>query len=203
MFSALPTQIGHFDIECPEFTYHLYMPIKMGDCSSVRMPQHLACFWPLVQEVMSIDAHEGRFMYITVKHMYVQRGGSANRPGWHIDGYGSDDQNFIWSNCLPTEFVSGDFDLSEDHDHSLTQMAKQAEGRQVVTYPEGALLGLGPTSVHRVAECRADVLRTFCKVSVSRYQYNLRGNAHNRLFDYAWPMVDRQASRNHPIGSLS
>lgn len=200
MRSDIPPSIGTFEIECPEFVYHVYMPIKMAECVDVRIPMHLRCFWPLVEQVMSTGTHEGKYIYLTVKKMHVSTGQTANRPGWHLDGYGTDDHNFIWSDCLPTEFVAGDFDLSEDHEISLSQMDAQAAGRVIHTCGDNKLIWLGPTNVHRVAQCNQDCVRTFVKISVSDHQYNLAGNAHNYLFDYKWDMVDRKPERNHPIG---
>lgn len=200
MFSSLPTCLGQFEIDCPEFVYHVYMPIKMADSDQVRVPPHLGCFYPLIEQVMFLGAHTGRYMYLTVKKMYIPKGHDANRRGWHLDGYGSDDENFIWSDCLPTEFVTGQFNLSPDHAVSLEQMQHQAAGRAVKTFPQNSLLALDQTNVHRVAVCDADCVRTFCKISVSGERYNLAGNAHNYLFNYDWPMVARQAARNHPVG---
>ena len=199
MFSPLPHSLGHISIDCPEFIYHVYMPIKMAD-TEVRIPQHLRCFWPIVERAMfHCGAPAGMYFYLTVKKMYVAAGQSANRPGWHIDGYGTNDKNFIWSDCMPTEFVTGHFDLSDDHEVSLFQMRQQAQGREVITPPSGELLMLESDSVHRVAVCHQDCVRTFAKLSMSTEQYNLKGNAHNYLFDYNWPMVDRLPERNHPI----
>lgn len=199
MYSSLPACIGQFEIDCPELVYHMYMPIKMADGFDVRIPKHLACFWPLVQQVMFCGAHANKYMYLTVKKMYITKGQSANRPGWHLDGYGTSDFNFIWSDVLPTQFVTGTFLLSDDHEESLDQMRQQAVGRAIHAFPDGSLLWLDPTNVHRVAACEEDCLRTFVKISVSLERYNLLGNAHNYLFDYDWPMVERKASRNHPI----
>lgn len=199
MHSSLPACIGQFEIDCPEFVYHMYMPIKMADGFDVRIPKHLACFWPLVQQVIFCSAYANKYIYLTVKKMYIASGQSANRPGWHLDGYGTDDFNFIWSDTLSTEFVTGEFSLSADHETSLGQMQQQAEGRAIHTFPDSSLLWLDPTNVHRVAACKADCLRTFVKISASSARYNLAGNAHNYLFDYDWPMAERKASRNHPI----
>lgn len=202
IFSPLPQSLGHVSIDCPEFVYHVYMPIKMANSPTVRIPEHLEYFWPLVGRVLSRGgATDGRYLYLTVKKMYVQAGQSANRPGWHIDGYGTDDINFIWADCMPTEFVTGEFDLSNDHELSLAQMQEQAIGRPVQTLGDCQLLMLKADSVHRVAECKQDCVRTFVKISLSAEQYNLKGNAHNYLFDYDWPMVGRIAERNHPVGA--
>ena len=202
MFSPLPRSLGQVSIGCPEFVYHMYMPIKMAERADVRIPPHLHCFWPVIERVLFHGGvAAGKYMYLSVKKMHISAGQTANRPGWHIDGYGTKDHNYIWSDCLPTEFVTGEFSLSENHSLSLLQMEQQARGREVLTFPVGNLLLLESDSVHRVANCVQDCVRTFVKISVSTEKYNLKGNAHNYLFDYEWDMVDRVVERNHPIGA--
>lgn len=199
MFSPLPRSLGKVIIDCPEYVYHMYMPIKMANGPDVRIPQHLQCFWHIVERVLYLGGAKGKYVYLSVKKMHVAAGQTANRPGWHIDGYGTDDTNFIWSDCLPTEFVTGEFQLSDDHAVSLAQMQEQANGRMVHSFGNCELLMLEADSVHRVALCEQDCVRTFVKVSLSTERYNLKGNARNYLFDYDWPMVDRLAQRNHPV----
>lgn len=195
--SRAPEIVGQFDITCPEFMFAQYMPIAMPNWIS-RVPEHLKFASALLGAVSApIDA----FIYLTAKCMYVGPGCAMNRPGWHIDGYGTDDINYIWSDCVPTEFCVQSFDLSADHEQSMVEMTQQARHASVVTFPDRTLLKLDNTMVHRVGASSAPVLRTFVKISISRERYNLRGNAHNHLLDYDWPMVDRQASRNHPIGA--
>lgn len=198
MYSSLPRTLGTFDIDLPEFVYHVYMPIKMADMCEVRVPRHLSPIWPLIEQALFTCDHDGSYVYLSVKKMPVSKNQTANRPGWHLDGYGTNDDNLIWADCLPTEFVTGEFDLSADHSLSLAQMEEQARGRSIHTFPARTLLWLDATNVHRVAECHADCVRTFVKISLSRHRYNLAGNAHNYLFDYEWPMVERKATRNHP-----
>jgi hypothetical protein len=199
VFSKLPRLLGQFDVRLAEFTYHVYLPIKMADAGGLRVPAHLYPLSPLIEHAMVSCSHDGRYVYLTVKKMYIAKNQSANRPGWHLDGYGTDDDNFIWSDCLPTEFVTGEFNLSADHQESLAEMRQQAEGRAIHVFPERTMIWLDPTNVHRVVECNADCVRTFVKISISRHRYNLAGNAHNYLFDYDWPMVERIDGRNHPI----
>jgi hypothetical protein len=202
MHSPKPENLGYFDIKADEFVYHVYMPIKMRISCDIRIPDHLQCYKPLIIAAMAGKLWYRDYVYLTVKKMYVQKGGTANRPGWHIDGYGTEnDLNFIWSDCIPTEFCSGEFNLSDCHEKSLLEMEQQAEGKPIFTYPEKTLLCLNNKIVHRVGVCKETCLRTFVKISISKDRYDLAGNAHNHLFDYDWSLVERQGSRNHPIAS--
>lgn len=203
MFSREPTILGQFQVDCRELMFVQYMPIAMpGYQPRARIPQNLRCFAPLVEAVMEEVWELGGYVYLTAKRLFVGPNCLGNRPGWHTDGFGTDDINYIWSDSVPTEFcVDQYFCLSDDHELSMRQMEQQARADNIKTYPAGSLLKLDSSIVHRCAQPSTEGYRTFVKISVSRERYNLIGNAHNYLFDYDWPMVDRQAGRNHPIGA--
>ena len=99
---------------------------------------------------------------------------------------------------MPTLFLEQAFDLSEDHNESMQQMEQQANNLEVYAFPNGTLLRLDNKCVHKIDVPTDTHVRTFIKVSFSKNRYNLKGNAHNYLFDYNWEMKDRAPERNHP-----
>lgn len=192
-----PTQIARVPITCHEMMFAQYLPIKMAGRSYIRIPPNLKCFAPLV--VLSFpDIEDHHYVYLTAKYLYVEKDHCFNRPGWHIDGFGSDDINYVWCDRGPTEFCEQDFYLSQDHEISMLDMQRTARAENIRTYPDNTLLRLTNKIVHRVPPVIEPGMRTFCKISISKDRYNLEGNAHNYLFDYDWPMVPRAPSRNHP-----
>lgn len=201
MFSREPAVLGQFAIDCRELMFVQYMPILMPRIPHVKVPDSLGCFKPLIDAVMAY-VEPDHYVYLTAKRLFVGPNCLGNRPGWHTDGFGTDDINFIWSDAMPTEFCVQEFNLSDDHDLSLVQMESQVRSwrENIKTYPVGSLLMLDSSMVHRAAPVVSEGYRTFAKISVSRERYNLAGNAHNYLFDYDWLMVERQAQRNHPVG---
>lgn len=183
VFSKEPRNLGTFDINCKEMMFVQDMPIALPG-SPLRIPQHLECFAHLVMAVAPCFT-ERDYIYLSAKRMFVSPDSNYNRPGWHIDGYGTSDRNYIWYDSCPTEFcVNQAFYLSDDHTESMKQMALQACVNCIKTYPAGSLLRLDNTIVHRVAKVTEPRMRTFVKISVSRNRYNREGNAHNYLFDY-------------------
>lgn len=196
---SAPKIVAHMDVRASEMLFVQYMPIQMP-YDDIRIPQQLRCFKPLVDAAIEDDDRHyiDSYIYITAKHMYVDRDRCFNRHGWHIDGFGTDDINYIWSDRAPTEFCVQHFDLSPDCDESMRQMEQQARAENIRVYGYNVLLRLDNTMVHRVPPIIAPGFRTFVKISISRDQYNLEGNAHNYLFDYDWPMVPRGQRRNHP-----
>ncbi len=199
-----PIVIGHFELEQPEMMFVQYMPVIMPHrrCASTpifRSPANLKFVNPLIGAVLRHEEWDfENYLYITAKSLYVTAE-TMNRPGWHIDGFGTDDVNYIWSDSSPTEFCVQSFDLSEDCDTSMRQMDEQARPENIRTYGEKMLLKLDSDVVHRVPPGAPPSFRTFVKLSISKHRYNLQGNAHNYLFDYDWPMFPREASRNHPF----
>lgn len=202
MFSPEPAVLGQFKIDCRELMFVQYMPVARAG-GPFRLPPNLKCFLPLLEAASINEMRPFDYVYLTAKRMFVGPNCLGNRPGWHTDGFGTDDINFIWSDAMPTEFCVQKFDLSDDHDVSLVQMARQAKPENIVTFPVDSLLQLDSTMVHRVPQTMASGYRTFVKISVSPERYNLVGNAHNYLFDYDWPMVERKAARNHPVGEAA
>lgn len=199
VYSKEPRIVGQFDIDCKEMMFVQDMPVAMPG-TYMRLPSNLECFRPIILEAMLAGRESADwYVYLSAKRMFVAPGVNYNRPGWHIDGYGTDDLNYIWYDSSPTEFCVGqEFELSLDHALSMKQMHWQAYNENIKTYPCGALLELDNTIVHRVAEVKYPHLRTFVKVSISRNRYNREGNAHNYLFDYNWEMVPRALDRNDP-----
>lgn len=183
-----------------EMCFVQYLPISLIGHWVFIIPKNLE----FVRELINLIRVNERlnlaeyYVYLTVKHMYVNNN-SANRKGWHSDGFGTDDINYIWYDSHPTEFCIQDFNLSDDHSLSMVEMTEQAKEENIITYPCNSLIKMTQSSIHRVSDKPFEGMRTFVKISISKEKYNLKGNAHNYLFDYSWDMKDRTVERNHPI----
>lgn len=191
-----PECCGLLHIRPPELMFVQYLPVKMPGVSGFRVPPGLTCFQPLLDRIY---CDPGQFVYLTAKHLFVPAGGVANRPGWHCDGFGTEDVNYLWYDSVPTEFCIQPFDLCSDDQASMRQMDEEVRVENIKTYGSDLLLRLDQSVVHRPAVNDVDRFRVFAKISVSRDLYDLAGNAHNYLFDYHWPMRQRALSRNNPV----
>ena len=194
-----PIDLGPVNVPIQEMMFYLYLPVKFpkhSDINPSNVPDRLRPLWPLLAKLRKEDI-EDRYVYITAKRTFVSPGNMSNRPGWHCDGFGTSDVNYIWSDCVPTEYSVGDFELDHDDWLSMEQMAEQAPKNSLLRMPNKHLIRIDDRVVHRVAEGHNYTgLRTFVKVSCSRFKYNLVGNSHNHLIDYNWVMYDREAARN-------
>lgn len=201
-----PEDLGVVNVSMPEVTYFLYLPVSLPGMEGWVIPpilRPIANILFAVREDLGLQEWRDKYVYITVKKMFVSPDITANRPGWHADGFGTNDINYVWYDCLPTEFAVGqNFDITEgDHVKSLEEFADQAQRNVNTIYPNRHLLKLDPYVVHRVAMAREQMMRTFVKVSVSKDQYNLKDNSINHDLAYRWQTYDRAVVRNDPTAA--
>lgn len=200
VFSKEPEQVAQVIVKPSEMMFVQDMLIALPN-KPLRVPANLDWVNPLLLKagIYSGRFYEDCYVYLTAKHLFTGPSCSWNRPGWHIDGFGTDDINFLWSDSYPTEFcVNQEFELSEDHCISMEQMTEQAKAENIKTYPINTLLKLDNTIVHRVAQPTEEGFRTFVKISISKNKYNRVGNAHNYMINYDWDLVERSGERNDP-----
>lgn len=200
--SKLPKHLGVFDVDLPEYMHFLYLPVRMGT-SDVRLPPALEPVRELIDKASLYAAWNlGRwfdYVYVSARRGWAYPGHSLNRPGWHCDGFGTEDLNFLWWRGPGTRFAVQAFrGIPEDHHRSMVEVARQVDPSKVVTPQALRLYTIDRSHVHSVPEITAEGERQFLKISLSNTRYNLAGNSHNYLFDYAWPMAERQAVRNDP-----
>jgi len=207
-YGKLPHIVTVLPVKCEEFMFYQYLPIKtMGDAEirKSHMEERLDPFQPLIGAaccdyvaLRGLSDFVECYVYVTAKHMYQAVGCPFNRPGWHSDGFGTDDINYIWYNNNATVFNCCDFNLSSDDQTSLEEMNQQALPIGNVIYQNEVLLRLDQYSIHRVAEIKEATIRTFLKISISRDRYDLAGNSRNYRLNYNWPVRPRKESRNVP-----
>jgi hypothetical protein len=204
-YGQLPKDLGQHEIICDEMMFYQYLPIKMPGENNPVYEDRLRCFDRLVGVVccdfigtFGLDAYVSSYLYLTAKYMYQVPGCSYNRPGYHSDGFMTDDINYVWCDKNPTVFNTTDFALTMDDSGSLVEMEQQAEIEKEISYPENTLLRLDQFNIHKVADVKKPGMRTFLKLSFSHDRYNLIGNAHNYLLKYEWLMNTRKEERNIP-----
>ncbi len=188
----------HLDVE--QVAYYLYLPVSLPGSDNILLPLYLKEYEPLILVVRDNEPirFKNEYVYITIKRMIVGPSVTPNRPGWHADGFGSDDLNYVWYDCVPTIFNSTVMEVSDDHIKSLKEMDEKINLALNVTYPEYSLLKLDSTMIHAVNDATKEVMRTFVKVSISKQRYNLKGNSVNPLIEGGWKMYDRKLVRNDP-----
>lgn len=219
-YGAPPKDLGLIDLSPTEMMFWMYCPIFVPGATRIIIPPNLAQFEPIVEAALDDLEEQGiyyydddLYVYLTAKTLWVSGDYVGNRPGWHCDGFGTDDINYIWSDRAPTEFLTtgltGDLSLSDDCGVSMTQMhgyglRPAMYGAEITTYPDKHLLRLLPNVIHRSPVDFEAGMRTFVKVSVSKDRYDLVGNSINHGLPHSqWPLVSRKGERNHPQSRLA
>lgn len=200
LYGLNPINCGVVDLDVTEFMYWLYCPIK-APWGGFHFPDQLKQFKPLVERALHY-VYQTDYVYITAKRLYVTPENRGNRPGWHSDGFMTNDLNFVWSDANPTLFWEPEqlVHIEQDHTKSLLQMEQLAEADKLhwTTYPSKSLLCLDQYVIHRVADFEEAGMRTFVKISVSPNKYDLEGNSKNEPITKEWKYVKRNVDRNPP-----
>jgi hypothetical protein len=210
-YGNAPLDLGLVDLSPVEMMCWVYCPIKARGKSESDfvIPPNLRQYTPLLHRIYEKGYGpllKWRYVYITAKTLWVTPDNPGNRPGWHSDGFMTDDLNFIWSDSNPTVFWEPPYDnkyqFIQDHHASLAEMDFECERTPEYhkTYPNKHLLLLDETVMHKVAPVKKAGFRTFVKISVSEHEYNLLGNSINHDLNLGWEYVAREEERNHPIG---
>ncbi|MCI2958207.1 hypothetical protein MN032_10910 [Agromyces atrinae] len=207
IYGQPPTAIAEFDLEWTELMHYLYLPVVVD--GEFAMPRRLEFARDLVGTTLVTEQFEygnhWRYVYVTAHRGFATPGNPLNRPGWHSDGFGTPDINYVWTDRFPTLFAEQPFtDISTDHVRSAQQFEEQIDPACIRTYPDRLLQRLDSSVIHAAPEIPAPGgLRSFLKVSFSNERYNLVGNSHNHDLDYTWPMYSREDIRNDPARAES
>jgi hypothetical protein len=206
---GIPLQLSKH-VDQLEFCSFTYMCIKQAGQSDYYIPDNLSelvmgllgGIWALSPSTQEEAIKKN--VYITVKKGWVQEGSYGNRAGWHIDGFLSDQENFIWQDSeeLPTHVSEGDFRLTPDHGESLEEMCIQASRVHHFdrVLEANHLYSMNQSVVHRPSVNRGDaVLRTFIKLTFSEEEFNCVGNAWNYKLPHIKPTAQRAVTRNHTV----
>lgn len=193
-------------VDNSEMYFYQYLPIHLRGTIRFAVPERLNNLRDIINLCCydfgkNIDSNlNDYYIYLTAKSLYVKGGENINRMGWHCDGFMSDDINYIWCDSIPTEYVTGEYHLEQDHEKSINQMNKLFYHSEPLKCKENSIYRLDETVIHRCDynRSRDAVLRHFVKISFSKEKYNLKGNSHNYLLDYDWEMKERSSQRNHP-----
>lgn len=216
IYGDAPVDLGLLNLDTSEMMFWLYLPIKVPGTSFERLPDQVLKYQEVVQRVwLDVIGTYGAqrwmdsYVYLSVKITHVTPDAPGNRPGWHSDGFLTDDLNYIWADRNPTEFYIHDnlFHTVEDHTESMQHFEEMAatSGPPFKDRLEHAkvnhLYRLDQTNIHRVSLNVESGKRAFIKVSVSDKPYVQLGNSINHdLPAHPRPTIARQAERNCPQG---
>ena len=191
-----PKMIKTIKLDPQEYCNILYLPIYI-EWQGFKIPKRVMPYLPIIKEIPV----EYNYMYITIKHQYVEAQGYGNRPGWHVDGFLSNNKEYVWCSREPTEYISiSEYEEVAEHETALENFNRLGTARRIQSLHPETLYFLGKT-IHRTPKIIEGGVRTFVKISCSNEKFNLKGNAVNELLKYKWKYYDREITRNHPTHS--
>ena len=203
-YNKRPKNLGSFACQVEEYMTYIYLPIHIPNMVSPIFEQRLKVFEKIIGAAccdfigdFGLDRYMESYVYVTAKHQFQKLGSGFNRPGWHSDGFMTDDISYVWSNKQPTIFNDTCFLLSQNDTLSMDQMEEQAKPEKNYSFPNESLLRMDQYSIHKVAEYEGGN-RAFVKICFSKDKYNLCGNSINYEIDYNWEFKKRLAIRNIP-----
>ncbi|ARO29918.1 hypothetical protein NXC14_CH01968 [Rhizobium sp. NXC14] len=218
IYGAAPKELGCIELDTSEMMFWLYLPIKVAGTRSDKLPKQLQKYDELidivfddVRESFGMQRWRESFVYLSVKILHVTPDAPGNRPGWHSDGFLTNDLNYIWADRNPTEFLITEgtrISVPEDHKESMTAFEFWAnnisnKGDRLEHAKVNHLYRLDQTNIHRVSLNVESGKRAFIKVSVSDKPYVQLGNSINHdLPEHPLPSLERQAERNCPQGKM-
>ena len=192
----------------------LDLPIKMPDTDEYRLPRALRQFAGALQRIVDVEhrlnpRHADYHAYLTIDQRWVEPGTLHREAPCHVDGFQGarwepkclTNHTYTVSDVLPTAYYAQPFDFTgldvKLHDYFWEMNAQVADTNEAHRWqPRPAEITLMDCyCVHRGVENdgTSRVFRTWLRLSFEerRRIFDRLGNAHNPLFDYDWPMVDR------------
>ena len=210
------TELAKF--KTPGATRVLDVPIKFPDCDQYRLPRALAQFAGVIQRIIDVEHrinpdHAEYFAYLTIDQRVVRAQSLHREAPCHVDGFqgarwhprARTNHSYTVSDVLPTAYYVQPFDVrlldETKHDFFWEFNYQVAQSKERFRWqPQPAELTLMDCyCVHRGVEADQDTPRTWLRLSFEerRRVFDRLGNAHNPLFDYDWPMVERDIEQLH------
>lgn len=208
-----PDKLESVDVSCPHDRQYVLRMLVREPFGDFMIPPELAWLTPLLDKATEHQEKMGvrqPFCHITVRHGEVT---SEKDDEWHVDGFSMNvthlpEQNYLWVNRYPTEYVERSFDIPEDFDprkhniHLLFQDLMNGND-EVKTVEEETLYCMDPYIVHRRPEVPTGIDRTFVRISFCPMEIKDVNNTENPLIprDYERDGVEefRESLERYPV----
>lgn len=169
-----PIELSKIDVNCPYDTQYILRMCICDDGINYNIPDELKWLTPLFIEAMTHQLNavdvEKQFCYITVRHGLVT---SVTDDEWHVDGFSTKishvpEQNYIWTNSIPTEYTNVSVKFPDDFDalkHNVNHFLQEHITEEVKQCKENVLYCLDPYILHRRPSISTGTKRTFVRIS--------------------------------------
>lgn len=191
----LPQQLGRVSLSFPEERQYILRMFIKDMFGEWQIPEEIYWISPMLKLAVDNQKRMGirqPFVYVTIRNGIVD---SKTDDDWHVDGFSLGithlpEQNYIWSNDYPTEYVEKAFDFPEDFDgnvhniHSFFQ--KRIKPEEVMRMQSKVVYGLDPYVVHRRPAEATGKNRCFVRISFTPIEIRDKNNSYNPLIPTAY-----------------
>lgn len=128
------------------------------------------------------------FMYLTVRRGKCE---IVDDDKWHTDGFSMNinhlpEQNYIFTNNQPTQFLPGPFEIPNDFDplkHHLHEFINDylTQNKTVISAEPNSIYCIDPYIVHRKPKLDKNIRRLFLRLTLCQIEIQDDLNAHNPL----------------------
>jgi hypothetical protein len=166
--------LGQYQLICPHDRQYVLRMIIRHAHGTWQIPNELQWLYPML---LRTEAHQRTIgvrhlcCYITVRHGLVT---SVTDDQWHTDGFSTKithlpEQNYIVSNCYPTEYVRKAIEFPLDFDpvkHNVHKyIANRIKSNDIKTLIPYGIYCLDPYNIHRRVAIPQGTIRTFVRIS--------------------------------------
>lgn len=185
-----PIELSRIDVKCPHDTQYILRMCVSTDGVNYLIPDELKWLKPLFIEALTHQMNavdvEKKFCYITVRHGLVT---SVTDDEWHVDGFSTKiehipEQNYIWTNRIPTEYTNVSVKFPEDFDpltHNVNYYLQDNITEEVKQCKENVLYCMDPYILHRRPSISTGTKRTFVRISFVPIMIDDVNNTQNSL----------------------
>jgi hypothetical protein len=187
----LPTKLEHFDIVCPTEETRILRMLIREPFVGFKIPEEFEYMRKFIEYTDKCQTKMGirqPFCYLTI------RCGLANGKTdseWHVDGFSTQithipEQNYIWIDNDPTEYIEGSFNVPRDFNPLKNNvnwlLSDQINENTVIKKLEAKrVYCFDPYILHRRPESSTNKWRTFVRVSYTPIEIRDDNNKINPL----------------------
>lgn len=194
-----PIECFHYELSPPaEDQYILRMLIKKHH-GKFMIPEHIEWCRDLIMKCSDEQNKLGirhSFCYITIRNGYIK---STTDDEWHVDGFSTrishiPEQNYVISNCYPTEYVVRSFDVPIHFNPLIynvnTFLSAQIKNEDVISAKENTVMCFDPYILHRRPNIPEGVKRCFIRISFVSIEIIDKNNTENPLLPVEKTSID-------------
>lgn len=198
------------EFSTPGVARTLDMPIKFPG-SQFRIPNSLKQFKQVFNIVAAYEAainkncYDEYYCYLTADQGFVEPNTLQREAPCHVDGFQGARWNpktkinhtYTIGDSVPTTYYVQPFDLRhlDEAKHNffweMNNIVAKTKSAHARPTKAGEISLMDAFCVHRGSEAPVRTFRTWLRLSFEVRVFDRRGNAHNPLFKYDWPMVKR------------